>query len=402
MDVFNLSVAPIPQLRIAFIGVGVRGIEAVKRYIHLDAEIIAIAEVDLEAIAKAKDITEGIEPTPAFYTKADDWRKLCEREDIDLLYISTPWELHAEMAIYGMECGKHVAIEVPLAMTVTDCQRIVRTAEATGRHCIMLENVCYDRFELMSIELVKQGKLGEIVHAEGAYIHDLRHLNFRQTERDAERGKWRIAYSKTFEGNPYPTHGLAPICRALDILRSDRLERLVSMSSLAVGMQQYAESHFGKTSEEAQAQYTGDMNITLLQTAKGKTIILQHDVTNPRPYSRIFMLSGTKGFVQKYPTPQLYFDDREEKLLTPEEIEAYLEEHEHPYYRETAHLRSLLPDQKPMDIVMDYRLVYCLKNGLPLDLNVYDGALWSCIAELTQQSIAGGNCVVKVPNFITD
>ena len=399
MDVFNLSVAPIPQLRIAFIGVGVRGIEAVKRYIHLDTQIIAIAEVDPEAVAKAKSITEGLQPTPTFYTEPDDWRKLCERPDIDLLYISTPWELHAPMAIYGMECGKHVAIEVPLAMTVADCQRIVRTAQTTGKHCMMLENVCYDRFELMCIELVKQGKLGEIVHAEGAYIHDLRHLNFRQTERDAERGKWRIAYSKNFEGNPYPTHGLAPICRALDILRTDRLERLVSMSSAAVGMRQYAESHFGKTSAEAQAQYTGDMNITLLQTAKGKTIILQHDVTNPRPYSRIFMLSGTKGFVQKYPTPQLYFDDREEKLLTPEEIEAYLDEHEHPYYRETAHLRTLLPDQKPMDIVMDYRLVYCLKNGLPLDQNVYDGALWSCITELTQQSIAGGNCVVMVPEF---
>ena len=399
MDVFNLSVAPIPQLRIAFIGVGVRGIEAVKRYIHLDTQIIAIAEVDPEAVAKAKSITEGLQPTPAFYTEPDDWRKLCERPDIDLLYISTPWELHAPMAIYGMECGKHVAIEVPLAMTVADCQRIVRTAQATGKHCMMLENVCYDRFELMCIELVKQGKLGEIVHAEGAYIHDLRHLNFRQTERDAERGKWRIAYSKNFEGNPYPTHGIAPICRALDILRTDRLERLVSMSSAAVGMRQYAESHFGNTSAEAQAQYTGDMNITLLQTAKGKTIILQHDVTNPRPYSRIFMLSGTKGFVQKYPTPQLYFDDREEKLLTPEEIEAYLDEHEHPYYRETAHLRTLLPDQKPMDIVMDYRLVYCLKNGLPLDQNVYDGALWSCITELTQQSIAGGNCVVMVPEF---
>ena len=399
MDVFNLSVAPIPQLRIAFIGVGVRGIEAVKRYIHLDTQIIAIAEVDPEAVAKAKSITEGLQPTPAFYTEPSDWRKLCERPDIDLLYISTPWELHAPMAIYGMECGKHVAIEVPLAMTVADCQRIVRTAQTTGKHCMMLENVCYDRFELMCIELVKQGKLGEIVHAEGAYIHDLRHLNFRQTERDAERGKWRIAYSKNFEGNPYPTHGLAPICRALDILRTDRLERLVSMSSAAVGMRQYAESHFGKTSAEAQAQYTGDMNITLLQTAKGKTIILQHDVTNPRPYSRIFMLSGTKGFVQKYPTPQLYFDDREEKLLTPEEIEAYLDEHEHPYYRETAHLRTLLPDQKPMDIVMDYRLVYCLKNGLPLDQNVYDGALWSCITELTQQSIAGGNCVVMVPEF---
>jgi len=399
MDVFNLSVAPIPQLRIAFIGVGVRGIEAVKRYLQLEVQIVAIAEVGEEAMQKAKALTAHLPVPPTYYTAPDDWQKLCERPDIDLLYISTPWQQHAPMAIYAMQCGKHVAIEVPLAMTIADCKRIVCTAEETQRHCMMLENVCYDHFELMSIELVKQGKLGELVHAEGAYIHDLRHLNFRQTDRDIERGKWRMQYSKTFEGNPYPTHGIAPICQAMGILRTDRLESLVSMSSLSVGMREYAEAHFGKNSAEAQAHYTGDMNISLLCTAKGKTIILQHDVTNPRPYSRIFMLSGTKGFIQKYPTPQLYFDDREEKLLTPDEIAAYLDEHEHLYYRETAYLRALLPDQKPMDIVMDYRLVYCLKNGLPLDQNVYDGALWSCIAELTQQSIAGGNCVVPFPEF---
>ncbi|EFS97604.1 oxidoreductase, NAD-binding domain protein [Capnocytophaga ochracea F0287] len=400
MKVFNLTVPPINPLRIGFIGVGVRGIEAVKRFMHLEVQIIAIAEVDAEAFAKAKRITQNQILSPSFYTQPDDWRKLCEHPNIDLLYISTPWELHAPMAIYAMECGKHVAIEVPLAMTVADCERIVRTAEATQRHCMMLENVCYDRFELISIELAKQGKLGELVHAEGAYIHDLRHLNFSQTERDAERGKWRIKYSKIFEGNPYPTHGIAPICQAMGILRTDRLVRLISMSSLAIGMQQYAQTHFGSSSPEAQAHYTGDMNITLLQTAKGKTIVLQHDATSPRPYSRIFMLSGTKGFIQKYPIPQLYFDDREEKALSPEEITSFLNENEHPYYTETAHLRTLLPEQKPMDIIMDYRLVHCLKNGLPLDQNVYDGALWSSLAELTQRSVQGGNIPVTIPDFL--
>ncbi|GJH41505.1 glycosyl hydrolase family 109 protein 2 [Capnocytophaga sp. HP1101] len=399
MKVFNLTVPPINPLRIGFIGVGIRGIEAVKRFMHLNVQIIAIAEVDTEALAKAKNITQSQTPVASFYTQPSDWRKLCENPNIDLLYISTPWELHAPMAIYAMECGKHVAIEVPLALTVPDCERIVRTAEATQRHCMMLENVCYDRFELIGIKLAKQGKLGELVHAEGAYIHDLRHLNFRQTERDAERGKWRIKYSKTFEGNPYPTHGIAPICQAMGILRTDRLVRLVSMSSLAIGMQQYAQAHFGAFSPEAQAHYTGDMNVTLLQTAKGKTIVLQHDATSPRPYSRIFMLSGTKGFLQKYPIPQLYFDDREEKALTPEEITSFLDENEHPYYRETADLRTLLPEQKPMDIIMDYRLVHCLKNGLPLDQNVYDGALWSSIAELTQRSVEGGNIPISIPDF---
>ena len=187
MSVFDLKLPPISSLRIAFIGVGVRGIEAVKRYLQLEVQIVAIAEVGEEAMQKAKALTAHLPVPTAYYTAPDDWRKLCEHPDIDLLYISTPWQQHAPMAIYAMQCGKHVAIEVPLAMTIADCKRIVRTAEETQRHCMMLENVCYDYFELMSIELVKQGKLGELVHAEGAYIHDLRHLNFRQTDRDRAR-----------------------------------------------------------------------------------------------------------------------------------------------------------------------------------------------------------------------
>lgn len=399
-SVFDLKVSPIKNLRIGFIGVGIRGIEALKRYMCLDVCISAVSDLYPEYIEKAKKITEKQPVAPLFFSDKNDWRKICEMPDVDLIYISTPWESHTEMAIYAMEKGKHVAIEVPLAMTVSDCWKIIKTAETTQRHCMMLENACYDSFELMSIEMAKKGLLGEIVHGEGAYIHDLRRLNFQQNDRDTLRGEWRMKYSQTHNGNPYPTHGLAPICQAMNILRGDNLVRLVSMSSLSVGMKRYAENTFGKDSLQAKAHYTGDINLTLIQTEQGKTISLQHDATSPRPYSRIFLLSGTDGFIQKYPTPQIYFDRKENPQLSAEEVTSYLKENEHIYVKETAYLRELLPEQKPMDLIMDYRLAHCLKNGLPLDQNVYDGALWSCITELSKISVENGNIPVEIPNFL--
>ncbi|GET46732.1 Gfo/Idh/MocA family protein [Capnocytophaga felis] len=398
--VFDLKVAPIENLCVGFIGVGIRGIEALKRYMYLDVRISAVSDVYKEYIEKAKKITENQSASPVFFTGKEDWKKLCEMEEIDLVYISTPWEQHTEMVTYAMRCGKHVAVEVPLAMTVADCWEIVRTAEETQRHCMMLENACYDSFELMTIEMAKRGDFGEIVHGEGAYIHDLRRLNFQQNDRDTLRGEWRMKYSQTHNGNPYPTHGIAPICQAMNILREDNLVKLVSMSSLSIGMKRYAEATFGKDSPQAKAHYTGDINLTLIQTEKGKTILLQHDDTSPRPYSRIFLVSGTDGFIQKYPTPQIYFDKREIPQLTQEEVASYLEQNQHHYVLETAHLREKLPEQKPMDIIMDYRLVYCLKNGLPLDQNVYDGALWSCITELSQISVEKGSIPVDIPDFL--
>lgn len=398
--VFDLRVAPIENLCVGFIGVGIRGIEALKRYMYLDVHISAVSDVYEEYIEKAKKITEKQPIKPIFFTGKEDWKKVCEMEEVDLVYISTPWELHTEMVTYAMRKGKHVAVEVPLAMTVADCWEIVKTAEETQRHCMMLENACYDSFELMTIEMAKRGDFGEIVHGEGAYIHDLRRLNFQQNDRDTLRGEWRMKYSQTHNGNPYPTHGIAPICQAMNILRGDNLVKLVSMSSLSIGMKRYAEATFGKESPQAKAQYTGDINLTLIQTEKGKTILLQHDDTSPRPYSRIFLISGTDGFIQKYPTPQVYFDRRETPQLTSEEVVTYLERNQHHYVLETAHLREKLPEQKPMDIIMDYRLVHCLKNGLPLDQNVYDGALWSCITELSQISVEKGSVPVDIPNFL--
>lgn len=398
-SVFNLQLPPIDNLCVGFIGVGVRGIEAVKRYAALNVRIGAVCDVEPDYLQKAKGILQGRQ-SPLYFSGEDDWRKVCENSDIELVYISTQWELHTQMATYAMQKGKNVAIEVPLAMSVADCWEIVKTAEQTQRHCIMLENACYDTFELATLNMIKKGLLGEIIHAEGAYIHDLRRLNFQQNDRDTLRGQWRIKYSQHHNGNPYPTHGIAPICQAMNILRGDTLVRLVSMSSVAYGMKHYAEHTFGGQSPQAQQSYQmGDMNSTLIQTQKGKTILLQHDVTSPRPYSRLYVISGSKGFVQKYPTPQMAFDPDPLTPLHQQQIDELLQTHQHEFVTEVQQLCRQLPDQKVMDVIMDYRLVYCLKNGLALDQNVYDGALWSCLVELTEQSVNHGNTPVAIPDF---
>lgn len=399
-NVFDLRVSPIEKPSVGFIGVGIRGIEALKRYIHLPVRIAAVCDVQPQYVTLAREILQNRNENTLFYSEENSWREICQNPDIHLVYISTPWDLHTEMTCYAMQCGKHVALEVPMAMTLAQCQKIVRTAEQTQRHCMMLENACYDAFELTALQMIQNGMLGEIVHGEGAYIHDLRKLNFQQNQRDLLRGAWRIQYSLSHNGNSYPTHGIAPICQAMNILRGDTLVRLVSMSSQPFGMKQYAENTFGKDSPQAKMDYKmGDINSTLIQTHKGKTILLQHDVTSPRPYSRSFLLSGTQGFIQKYPQPQMSFEPDGMQPLSQEKMDAILKQNQHPFIVQTQKLCQLMPEQKPMDVIMDFRLVHCLRHGLRLDQNVYDGALWSSLSELSLQSVENANAPISIPDF---
>lgn len=363
-------------------------------------EIIAICEIEPFFIQQAKELTQALPKLPIFYTNPTDWLQVCDMPEIDLVYISTPWDLHTEMAIYAMQKGKNVAIEVPLAMTIEDCWQIIHTAESTQRHCMMLENACYDTFELAILNAVQNDLFGEIIHAEGAYIHDLRKLNFQQNERDVFRGEWRIAYSRHFNGNPYPTHGIAPIAQAMNLLRGDTLTHLVSMSSAPIQMKAFAKATFGENAPQSQENYKmGDMNSTLLRTHSGKTLLLQHDISSPRPYTRHYLLSGTKGFVQKYPMHQMSFDPDGLTPISSQEIEDICRKFLPEWEKETLSLQRMLPEQKPMDIRMDYRLIKCLQEGKMLDQNIYDGALWSCLVELTQKSVENGSIPVEIPDF---
>lgn len=400
-SVLRLSCAPMGEVRIGIIGLGVRAKRAVHRLTNIEgAQICGFCDIVPASIEQAQEIlkSKGLSPVKE-YTGADGWKALCEQKDIDLIYICTDWESHTPMAVYAMECGKHAAVEVPAATTVAECWQLVDTAERTQRHCIMLENCCYDSFELTTLHMAQQGLFGEILHVEGAYIHDLRD-RILSNEFGKRLSNWQIRFNTMHNGNPYPTHGLGPICQLLGIHRGDRMKTLVSMSTNPVGMNLYAKEVYGENSPEAHFDHKlGDMNTTLIRTENGKTILLQYNISNPRPYNRIHLINGTKGYAQKYPVKQFAFSPDSEQALSPEQANELLKRYEHPFLKEIGPKAIELCGERARDYIMDYRLIYCLRNGLPLDMDVYDAAEWSCLVELTERSVNNGSYPVEIPNF---
>ncbi len=400
-DVLKLSHPPLPVVRIGFIGLGNRGLLTLERYMHIEGvEITALCDLREANLQQAQQIlTRHQHPRATPYSGTNGWKKLCEDSGIHLVFICTDWLNHTPMAVYAMMHEKHVAIEVPAAMTVEECWQLVESAEKQRRHCMMLENCCYDPFTLTTLNMAQQNIFGEIMHAEGAYIHDLRQIYFAREDEGGFHKQWNRSYSMHHTGNPYPTHGLGPVCQILNIHRGDRMTHLVSMSTHQAGMTAYAKKKFGPESPEAKHSYRmGDMNTTLIRTQQGKSIMIQYNVSCPRPYSRLHTICGTEGYAQKYPTPTLCLDRYQNPLL-PDQQKQLLKEYEHPFTTHIgrqAHIRQL-PNE--MNYIMDYRLIYCLRHGLPLDQDVYDAAEWSCLTELTERSVLSGNMPVEIPDF---
>lgn len=333
-SVLKLACEPLDTVRVGFIGLGSRGKGAIERYVYLpDAKVVALCDLDSANVNKANEIlTSHKLPAADIYVGEDVWKEMCGRDDIDLVYICTDWHSHAPMAVYAMKQGKHVAVEVPAAMTVAECWDLVNTAEQTRRHCMMLENCCYDFFEMATLNMAQQGLFGDVMHAEGAYIHDLRSYNY-DTTATGYKNMWRLKAQKEEAGNPYPTHGLGPVAQILNIHRGDRMATLVSMSNAQKGMHLYAAEH-GIAGEDTARIDMGDMNTTLIRTAKGKTIMIQHDVTSPRPYNRIHMVSGTKGFAQKYPLTGIALEPNAHEFVSQQTLDSLLKVYEHPFCKE--------------------------------------------------------------------
>ncbi len=396
---FNMCGYAAPQIdkvRVGLIGLGGRGEAAVHRLNHIDGmEIAAVCDIRTNVADKvAAKVTNG---KPAIYTEKEDaWKALCDRDDIDLVYICTPWHLHTPMAVYSMKAGKHVAVEVPAATTVDECWELVEISEATKRHCMMLENCCYDFFELMTLNMARQGFFGDIVHAEGAYIHDLVWGNFNKT---SYYDMWRLKENYR-NGNLYPTHGLGPVCQIMDINRGDRMDYLTSMSSADFTMAPKAkelakEDSFFK--QFADKTFRGNMNTSTIRTISGRTIMLQHDVSSPRPYSRIHAVSGTKAFAQKWPEPGKVAVG--EKWLTDKKMKELESQYMPEIVQQVGEMAKKIGGHGGMDFMMDWRLIDCLRNGLPLDQDVYDAALWSVIAPLSEESVKKRSMAVDVPDF---
>jgi hypothetical protein len=379
------------------VGVGGMGTVHLENFLSIEgAEIRAVCDVVEEKVVNAqRKVVEAGQAEPAGYSRGPrDFDRLCAGEDIDLVFTATPWEWHVPVCLAAMRNGKHAATEVPAATTVDECWQLVETAEKTRRHCVMMENCCYDRRELLMLALVREGLFGELLHAECSYQHDLRAIKF-STEGE---GLWRRAHATRRNGNLYPTHGLGPIAQCFDINRGNRLEYLVSMSGPSRGLQLWQQERLAPDDARRRERYVlGDVNAALIRTVRGQTIYLVHDTNLPRPYSRINMIQGTRGLMQGWPD-RIYVEGRSEREHRWEPLDRWFAEHEHPLWR-WERAAAATRGHGGMDFLEDWRLIVCLRQGLPTDMNVYDAATWSCISELTQQSVASRSRTVDVPDF---
>lgn len=405
-DVINLTVPKMDVVRVGFVGLGMRGPGAVERWANIDGtDIKALCDLDADRVEKSQKILErnGRHRADAYSGSADAYKKMCERNDIDIIYIATDWIHHVPIALYAMEHGKNVAIEVPAAMTINDIWALINTSERTRKHCMMLENCVYDFFEVSALNMARQGVFGEVLHVEGSYLHNLDDFWGEY------KNNWRLDFNHKNRGDVYPTHGIGPDCQVLGIHRTDLMDYLVAMDTKAVNGPKAVERQTGKPCTDFQ---NGDQTSTLIRTIKGKTMLIQHDVMTPRPYSRMFQIVGTDGYASKYPVEQILLRKEQAKGLkvdyqnlnshTPlndETRNAMLNDYTPNYVKQIQDKAKTVGGHGGMDYIMDYRLVYCLRNGLPLDMDVYDMAEWCCIGELSRISIENGSAPVKVPDF---
>ncbi|MBR8770306.1 Glycosyl hydrolase family 109 protein 1 [Porphyromonas levii] len=403
----NFAAPKMDKVRIGVIGLGMRGPGAVERFCFIPgAEVVALCDIHQDRVEKSNKILEknGKPKAAEYFGSEDAWKQLVERDDLDLIYIVTDWRNHVPMALYAMEQGKHVAVEVPAAHSLEDIWALINTAERTQKHCMMLENCVYDFYELTILNMVQKGLLGEIVYAEGGYIHQLEEFwNYYE-------GDWRMTFNKQVSGDVYATHGMGPAAQVMNLHRGDKMNYLVSMDADPVSIPEWLKKNRNEVVSDFQ---NGQHTLTLIRTEKGKTIEMHHDVATPRPYSRQYNVAGTKGYASKYPMPLLALKSESidngvapdhENLNShswlPKEVqEKLLVQNKHRIHTELEEKAKQVGGHGGMDFIMDYRLIYCLINGLPLDMDVYDMAEWSCISPLSRLSIEHNSAPVAVPDF---
>ena len=422
----GFACAPLKRVRVGLIGLGSRGMGAALRLPKIPGvELVAVAEVRGPRIDLARKAfaEEKLAFPKHVYGNGDKdgWKRMCEQDDIDVIYSATPWQLHVATGLYAMACGKHVFIEVPAAMTIEDCWALVEKSEETRRHCMQLENCCYGEAEMFALNLCRQGVLGELVHGEGAYIHDLSRADYAPERVEERHGcgyhdYWRLRWNETHKGNQYPTHGLGPVCQYMNVNRGDRMDYLVSLESNQFNMEAYAAEAFPRGSWQARTKVEmGDMNTTLVKTVKGRSITILHDVSSPRPYSRVNLISGTKGILEGTYFPEdmspvtggcyCRFGWRESlkdplhKFFDEKKAAEMRLKYRHPLWKQAGELAKAVGGHGGMDFLMDLRWVYCLQNGLPLDMDVYDLASWCAVCELSERSVRSGSRPQDVPDF---
>ncbi|WOD43402.1 Gfo/Idh/MocA family oxidoreductase [Hwangdonia lutea] len=399
------------KVRVALIGVGARGSSHAAQLATIEGtEIVAISDLYEDyanrSAKRCKAIGKGErhKNIALYYGDEDKWKTMLDEVKPDAVFISTNWKNHAPMAIEAMKKGAHAFVEVPIAVTLEEMWDIVFTSEQTQKHCMMLENVNYGRDELLYLNMCRQGVIGDILHGEASYIHELR---FQMEEQERGTGSWRTPHYAKRNGNLYPTHGLGPVAQYMNLARGeDNFNSLVSFSTPSLGRKQYAEKNYPADHKWNKLDYKGgDLNTSIIKTTLGRTIMVQWDETSPRPYSRHNLVQGTKGTLAGFPTRVALEGGVEgatkdhHSWAQGEQLEKIYEKYEHPLYNRVGELAKKMGGHGGMDFMMLFRVIECLRNGEPLDQNVYEGCHWSAVAPLSERSVAQGGAPQAFPDF---
>ena len=400
------------KLRLGIIGTGLRG----QWMTHLcllrnDVEIKAICDIDYEMINKTLNLIKdaGVFPPDVYKNGDHDFLNLVKRDDIDAVYIATPWEWHHPMAIAAMDEGKHVGTECPAALTVSEIWDLVNTSERSNRHCMLMENVCYRRDVMAVLNMVRQGLFGELLHCQGGYQHDLREVKFNDGKQPYGGGvefnssgysesKWRTQHSIDRNGDLYPTHGVGPISTMLDINRGNRFSYITSTSSQSRGLNKHIINNGGRDHPSANIEFKlGDIVTSVIKCENGETVVLSHDTSSPRPYSLNFRVQGTEG-IWMVDNNSIYIENISKDEHRWESDEEYLLKYDHPLWRKFEK-QAAGSGHGGMDFFILNAFVESLKRGLRPPIDVYDAASMSVISPLSEKSIRLGSAPVKFPDF---
>lgn len=412
----GMTAPKLSTVRVGFVGLGMRGPGAVERFTHIPGvQIVALCDYEEErARACQKFLRNAGLPPADIYSGETGYEQLCQRADIDLVYVATDWMHHFPVAKCALTNGKHTAVEVPSCMNLDECWELINLSEKTRKHCMILENCCYDWYEMTALNMAQQGVFGEVIRAEGAYIHNLQpfwNAYWKNPDgSDPEKLGWRLKYNRENRGDVYATHGLGPVAQAMNIHRGDRFKTLTAMDTKsAVGRKLVKD----RTGQDAPDFRNGDHTTTLMRTEGGHVVEIQHDVMTYSPYNRLYKLFGTQGYATKYPEPKYALEGNAVKqsgipqvdkldthdFMSPEQQKELEKKYQHPILQKYGEMAKEVGGHGGMDFIMDARLVYCLQNGLPLDMDVYDLAEWCSLAELGALSMDHNCAAVAFPDF---
>ncbi|MDG2173946.1 MAG: Gfo/Idh/MocA family oxidoreductase [Flavobacteriaceae bacterium] len=407
----DYSAPKLKTVRVAFIGVGARGTGHARQVATIEGtEVVAISDLyqDLvqRSIDNCKEIGKGERHNKiAMYSGGENkWKLMLKEVKPDAVFISTNWDNHAPMVIEAMNSGAHAFVEVPMATTIEDMWEIINTSEKTRKHCMMMENVNYGRDELMYLNMCRKGVIGDFLHAEAAYIHELR---FQMEEQKRGTGSWRTHHYAKGRGNLYPTHGLGPVAQYMNLARGDdNFNTLISYSTPALGRKIYAEKNYPSDHKWNKLDYkNGDLNTSIIKTNVGRTVMVQWDETSPRPYSRHNLIQGTKGILAGFPTRVALEGGVEgvtknhHSWAQGKDLDVLYEKYDHPLYKRLGALAKKMGGHGGMDFMMRYRIIECLRKGEPLDQNMYEGCFWSAVTPLSAKSIEDEGAPQRFPDF---